>query len=374
MKNSENIKHPANLQELILQLKKENAEPVRYRMEMEEFLRVKALEEGIPMYGKFELTPLCNLDCKMCYVHLKRDQLKGSQLLSVAQWQHLMKEAADAGMQFATLTGGECLTYPGFQDLYLYLQSMGVQIIVMTNGVLISEEWIRFFTEHPPKIIQISLYGSTENAYEKVTGHRYFRQVMQGIQIITKAGLPLQIAVTPSRYMEDGEEIIRLADHWGDTFIISASLFDPYEETGRKGQQVDMPEEDYLKLYRLQAMLCGRELRPGCLESLPLPKEKNVQETPRGVRCGAGRSGFVITWDGRIQPCSMLRGIQRFPLKEGFANSWECIHQSVENILRPIECEICRYQNVCIQCVAEHARTAPEGHASPKVCAWRKRL
>lgn len=30
----------------------------------------KAFEDGIPISGTFELTPRCNFDCKMCYVHL----------------------------------------------------------------------------------------------------------------------------------------------------------------------------------------------------------------------------------------------------------------------------------------------------------------
>ena len=28
-------------------------------------------EADVPYSGSFELTPLCNLDCKMCYVHLQ---------------------------------------------------------------------------------------------------------------------------------------------------------------------------------------------------------------------------------------------------------------------------------------------------------------
>ena len=33
-------------------------------------------ENDIPGVGLFELTPLCNLDCKMCYVHLQDSSLK----------------------------------------------------------------------------------------------------------------------------------------------------------------------------------------------------------------------------------------------------------------------------------------------------------
>ena len=42
----------------------------------------KAREKGIPLSGLFELTPFCNLDCKMCYVHLNKDQMNGRKLLT----------------------------------------------------------------------------------------------------------------------------------------------------------------------------------------------------------------------------------------------------------------------------------------------------
>ena len=30
----------------------------------------EAFAKGIPISGTFELTPRCNISCKMCYVHL----------------------------------------------------------------------------------------------------------------------------------------------------------------------------------------------------------------------------------------------------------------------------------------------------------------
>ena len=98
------------------------------------YLEQRARETATPLSGQFELTPLCNLDCKMCYVHLKKDQMREQSMLSVDQWKRLMGQAAEMGMMTATLTGGECLTYPGFDDLYLYLQGMGCNVSVLTKG------------------------------------------------------------------------------------------------------------------------------------------------------------------------------------------------------------------------------------------------
>ena len=161
-----------NLAELLQQLKADQIPPSAYHKYIDQFLAFKAREQGIPYSGSFELTPLCNLDCKMCYVHLTTEQMQGRKLLSVDQWKSLMTQARDAGMVRAKLTGGECLTYSGFDELYLHLHSMGVNVDVLTNGVLLDEKRIEFFKKHPPRGIQVTLYGSSEDAYEKVTGKR----------------------------------------------------------------------------------------------------------------------------------------------------------------------------------------------------------
>lgn len=70
-----------------------------------------AREHDTPISGSFELTPLCNLDCRMCYVHLTDPTVK-ERMLSGEQWIDLMRQAIDHGMMIALLTGGEAMTHP----------------------------------------------------------------------------------------------------------------------------------------------------------------------------------------------------------------------------------------------------------------------
>lgn len=178
-----------------------------------DYLDAKAREKGIPLEGQFELTPLCNFDCKMCYVHLTKEQMKARPLLTVEQWKAIARQAWEAGMLEESLTGGESLSYAGFKEFYLYLHSLGCEVIVLTNGSLLNSEWIRFFLDHPPKKIAITLYGSNEDVYERVTGVRAFQTVMHNIRMIQDANLPLQLTITPSRYLgEDVFDTIRLAN------------------------------------------------------------------------------------------------------------------------------------------------------------------
>ena len=147
------------------------------------YLDKKAREKGVPLCGQFELTPLCNFNCRMCYVHLDADQLAGRKILTVPVWKDLMRQAWEAGMMHATLSGGECLAYPGFDELFLYLHSLGCEVTILTNGYLLDDQRIAFFRQHTPACIQITLYGSNDDVYERVTGQRAFGTVIANIKI-----------------------------------------------------------------------------------------------------------------------------------------------------------------------------------------------
>ena len=75
---------PEKLSQLIAQLNARGANDYRRYDAVRKFLNFKARDKGIPLSGTFELTPLCNLDCKMCYVHLNQAQIQGAQCLSAS--------------------------------------------------------------------------------------------------------------------------------------------------------------------------------------------------------------------------------------------------------------------------------------------------
>jgi radical SAM protein with 4Fe4S-binding SPASM domain len=363
---------PKNLRELLAQLDAQGITDYRRYRQVRQFLGFKAREKNIPLSGTFELTPLCNLDCKMCYVHLNREQMQGAELLSVETWKDIMHQAVDAGMMFARLTGGECLTYPGFKELYCYLQSLGVEVSVLSNGILMNEEMVDFFKQNPPPGVQVTLYGASEDAYERVTGYRVFERVLNNVRCLRDAGIPLSMAVTPNAFMTDGTDIVQLLHDEGFYFSINSGLMAPRKETGRK--VADAGLDTYVAMLRLQYELNGKDIGPQCdPDSLPDPPTK-AGTTERGVRCGAGRSAFSIDWQGKMRPCNTFPCEPVDVLKHGFAESWQHVNHIALNFLRPAECEACQYSSVCKHCVSEHAAGAEVGHASPAVCQYGKRM
>lgn len=368
----DNDKRPEKLSQLIAQLNAQGVNDYRRYEAVRKFLNFKARDHGIPISGSFELTPLCNLDCKMCYVHLNKAQMQGAPLLTVEQWKQIMQQAIDAGMMYARLTGGECLTYTGFRELYLFLRNQGIEVVILTNGLLLDEAMTAFLQKNPPAAIQVSLYGAGEDTYEQVTGERVWSLVLDNLRRVKKVGIPLTVAVTPSVYMTDAEQILQLLCEENLPFNINAGIFPPRPETGRALGEATL--DTYVSILKLRSKLRGKDLiAESDPESLPDPDTK--QGNPVfGVTCGAGRSGFAVDWRGNMRPCNNFPCGGENVLALGFREAWRRTNHIATHFPLPIECQECSYKSVCKHCVAEHAAGAPVGHASPAVCAMGKRM
>lgn len=333
------------------------------------YLDAKAREKGIPIFGQLELTPLCNFDCRMCYTHLTREQMHGRPLLTVEQWKQIIHDAWKAGLIRVNLTGGECLSYPGFEELYLYLHSLGCEIRVLTNGALLNDRWISFFKAHPPIMMQISLYGGDEDTYEKVTGQRMFSTVAGNIRKADEAKLPLLVAITPSQYMREGiRDTIRAAKVFGVPYFINPYLITPREETGRANRDHDLTIDEYVEIYRLRNELDGEEshsIDPGLL---PAPGGPHHTCDACGLTCTAGMSSFDIGWDGTMYPCNTYRSVTGHPLEEGFISSWNRIHQIAAKWPRIPECIDCPYESVCTTCLVKKAEFCEPGKQPMPFC------
>ncbi|MBP5250410.1 MAG: radical SAM protein, partial [Lachnospiraceae bacterium] len=338
------------------------------------FLEKKARKLNIPMFGQFELTPLCNLNCKMCYVHLHPDQMSGASPLPAETWKDLIKQAFDKGMLEATLTGGECLTYPGFEEIFLYLHSLGIPVTVMTNGVLLDEKRMVFFKDHPPAAFQITLYGSSEDAYERVTGSRVFARVMENLNRIKEHGFYLSISITPNPFLgDDVFETVRIARSLTQHIVINSSLYAPKGEEWRLAGCRKFDAEQYARIIKYDNSLIGIDCKECPENSLPKPGgPKHVCEE-KGLLCGGGRSSFVINWKGELGICNELE-VRSHPLDIGFEKAWNEINAAANSWPRTPECTDCPYENVCDSCAAVHNEFAPPGQQPLEFCSMTRFL
>ena len=358
----------ANGFEFLKALKEKNAGEKNPYMAFSRYIADKARKKGVPITGQFELTPLCNFNCKMCYVHLNPEQL-GQSVLPVEAWKDIFRQAVETGMYHANLSGGECLIYPGFDELYLYLHSLGCEIGVLTNGYLLDEKRIQFFRDHMPSRIQITLYGWNDDVYERVTGRRVFNTVIENIRKAKDAHLPVALAITPCEYLgDDVFETLKLAKSLDQAVTVNSELFSPREETGRSGQQVNPRREHYLQIFRLLNELSGVETKEIDEEKLP-PYGSDIHECSEcGLMCGGGRAAFVVDWKGTLMPCNRMNMICAYPLKEGFKAAWTKVNHEANHWPRVPECKGCAYKGICNMCAAAMLQYAEPGKLPVEVC------
>ena len=344
----------------------DTAEDMMYH-KVSAFIQNKARDTDTPYSGHFELTPLCNLDCKMCYVHLSSNQIKDNRLLSADEWIRLMQQAIDAGMVTAILSGGECLVYPNFDEVYLYLKSKGINVSVLTNGVLLNHERIQFFQKHRPRKIQVSLYGSSNDAYERVTGRRLYTTVRENIIAAKNAGLPIKISITPSKYMlGDVKHIIKMAKDMDIPYAINTVIMTPRLGTERDKTEHDISLEDYAEIIRYNQTINGRTISP--IETIQPIDIKSNDVVNEGLRCGAGRSTFSINWHGIMNPCTQMSSIASNPLRDGFESAWKSNNVEVKSFPRFSDCIKCDYSYACDFCAAENEKLGSRYLLNKKWC------
>lgn len=90
-----------------------------------------------------EITSNCNLKCCHCYVE-NRAQKQMSRFLDFEMIKKVICEAYDMNAVTITLTGGEPMTHPNFNDIIEFIKSKGFVVFLKTNGTLISNNNIKY--------------------------------------------------------------------------------------------------------------------------------------------------------------------------------------------------------------------------------------
>lgn len=341
------------------------------RKQFAKMLAEQARTQRIPLHGKFELTPVCNLNCQMCYVHLPENAIK-QRMLSGNQWIALMDDAISAGMLYALLTGGEAMTHPDFWLIYEHLKHNGVRVQLKSNGVLICGDNLNRIRELPPDALDISLYGCNGDSYSAVTGRNVFDKVTDNIRAVLDAGIKVRIMVTPSRAMLPWlEETFRLAKTFGVPVLVNEMLTAPREETGRELDDFGLTVEEYCDVRRISLEILQTE--PQQLDDEPIwQRDYRVPISEKGLACAAGRSTFAVRWEGQMVPCLGLpeKLMEIDPKRVGFNKAWQWIGRVVDEYAIPKECLVCDLKPACRYCPTFHGKDAIHHQCNKEYCRY----
>lgn len=338
-------------------------QPERYvEPRLTQYLFDRASRTLTPLSGTFELSPVCNLACKMCYVRKTPAEVAASPRppVGLIQWLSIAEQARDAGMLYLLLTGGEPFLWQDFWPLYERLSTMGFLISINSNGTLLDEARVARLAEHPPTRINITLYGAGNETYEALCGRSgMFDRVDRAITLLRQAGIlvKLNCSLTPHN-AGDLEGIVSYAAERDLILEVNTYMFPPLRRdptmVGRNDRftpaetahyhmeryRLQRGEEDFTRF--LQNILRGIAPPPGLDEDCVDPVDGTIscRAGQRLVLGDVGRLADALRHDAeaahRAEGQALPRGLERADARQLGPTSLRHLHRLPEPAHLPL--------------------------------------
>lgn len=364
-----------------------------------ELLYAKASRNKIPLSGTFELSPICNFRCRMCYVRWTREQLEadGKGLIDWKDWLSLAKTCADSGMLYLLLTGGEPFLYPHFRELYEALHDAHILLSINTNGSLINEGTVEWLKKRSPTRVNITLYGASPETYGRVCGNPDgYARAVNAIRMLRQAGIP--VVINASMIPEnagDLEDIVSFGKSLGINTRVCTYMFPPARREREEGDSRFTPEEAAaVALRRQRCQMSPDAYREQLTRNVEAIKKAeaalsggnfaadavgdgdwgSADADPSGpvehMNCRAGRCSFWVSWEGKMSACGMLPfPVETYPFRDPFSECWQTLTDAVRTSPVLDECRGCSKRDICHPCVAMlYAEQGDVNKKAPYLC------
>lgn len=302
-----------------------------------------------PYAAHFEVTPKCNMTCIHCYLQKHHD----SKELSYDEIIEIIDILYNKGVLFLTLTGGEIFTRKDFMDIYLYAKKKGFLVELFTNGLLLTDEIISVLQQYPPLLIDISLYGSCEATYKRVTGiSGAFEKIIENCSKLVAANIRIALKSPILTYtLPEIGEMKRIAKQLGVVFSHSYEII------------ATIDKDEITKQYQVSAadmLKCEFEdfyKRDAARDSVAVAGDSyhEMRNSSRLLfNCKIGRSSFVVDYNGMMCPCMKFRHKSFKLTNDTFDSIWEKFKKYTQLIASDsYKCASCDAAYFCEVCPAE---------------------
>lgn len=324
----------------------------------------KAGQQRVPLTGAFELLPICNLKCKMCYIRKSVEEVQQlGGLISAEEWLDYAKQARDLGLLYPLLTGGEPFVRKDLFKILEGMQKLGLQVSINTNATLIDQSVGEWLGKHKPTRVNITLYGANEDSYQNLCGDGdAFNRVHRAVEWLKKYQVPIKFNTSITQENEkDLEEIISYAKSVDVPIQVATYMFPPLRRDKSMVGKNERLEPEQAALARVKAdWLQGNpewflkqaarfyHFVPVTEEMLMKQSSKKTQE----MTCRAGRCSFWLDWQGNLGNCGMYSST-KVPVKgRTFAEAWKQVVEETEQVRYSPVCTNCPNFRLCHACIA----------------------
>lgn len=306
-------------------------------------LNWKALRLGVPLTVHLDLTYRCNERCEHCYLdHQDHGEM------TTLEIRRLLRQLADAGTFFLTLSGGEPLVRRDCFPIIEYARALGFSLKLKTNAILIKEPQARQLRALGVEQVQISVYSHRPEVHDRVTRvPGSLQRTIAAIRRLRSEGLRVTVANILMRgNFQDSHGVRALAAELGAHYTLDPTIT-PMMDGDTSVLRLRIPASEIHGAFH-DPDLVGN-VQEFCAP--PPPVDDSARE---GLPCSAGHTACYISPYGDVYPCV------QFPLpcgnvrKQKFLDIWQ--HSPQFREVRSIRgkdlptCSSCAHLGTCTRC------------------------
>ena len=258
--------------------------------------RRKAEDNGehIPPFLIASITSSCNLHCAGCYSRCNHATVDSEPVMQLtdSEWENVFDEAAELGVSFILLAGGEPMLRHGVIEAAGKRQN--ILFPIFTNGTFLDAKYLELFSRCRNLIPIMSIEGSRERTDER-RGKGVYDRLTSNMDEIRERGLIFgaSVTVTTRNYMEvTSEEFLGSLSEKGCKAVIYVEYV-PVSEDSAELAPTNVEREHLMREIT--------RLRKTRLEMVYISFPGD--EKSSGGCVAAGRGFFHINSHGGAEPC-----------------------------------------------------------------------
>ena len=247
-----------------------------------------------------------------------------------------------------TFSGGEAALNKNLPGLLRHARELDLDICVLTNATLLSDDIIEVLKETNVSLVQVSLYSMIPEVHESITKlSGSFEKSKNNIEKLIKADIPVQLSCP---VMKENLNSFQTVMQWGhenhlEVKITSAIIARSDFSLGNLEHRLTLEEQ---KTFIEQTILNSEIYREQLLS------ERKIDFPPDDPVCGAGTYQVCLEAGGNYYPCPSFKlylgNCKTHSLKDVWEHSEEL--QKMRNLKNSdyADCTDCPSHPYCILC------------------------
>jgi AdoMet-dependent heme synthase len=271
----------------------------------------KATNRGIPLSAHMDITWRCNERCVHCYLdhdgkgEMSTDEIKG-----------VIRQLADCGTFFLSVSGGEPLLRRDCFEILEYARGLKFNVKLKTNAVMIGPNEAARLRKLGIEQVQISVYSHRPEVHDAITKlPGSLRRTTEAIRHLKANNIKVSITDVLMKYNRgDAMAVKRLAQELGVNFVVDPTIT-PMLNGDRSILNLGITPAELEELMHNEEFV-------GDVGEFCSPVPTVGDDILDGYSCSAGHTLAYISPFGDVYPCV------QFPMpcgsvrKQSFRDIW----------------------------------------------------